>query len=68
MEEQGFEVASMRMPNLSFIWFVGAVVWWIDSAVALHYDHKPHAVLALAVACVFFGAGIMWVKTSQKRH
>lgn len=58
----------MRMPNLSFIWFVGAVVWWVDAAVALHYGHKPHALLALAVACVFLGAGLMRVKASQKHR
>jgi hypothetical protein len=57
----------MRMRNLSFIWFVGAVVWWIDAAVAVHYSNKPHAILALAVACVFFAAGVMWVKNTEKR-
>ena len=57
----------MRMRNLSFIWFVGAVVWWIDAAVAVHYGNTPHAVLALAVACVFSAAGIMWVKSTEKR-
>ena len=57
----------MRMRNLSFSWFVGAVVWWIDAAVAVVYGDKPHAVLALAVACVFFAAGIMWVKSTEKR-
>jgi hypothetical protein len=57
----------MRMRSLSFIWFVGAVVWWIDAAVAVHYHNKPHALLALAVACVFFAAGIMWVKSTEKR-
>jgi hypothetical protein len=57
----------MRMRNLSFIWFVGAVVWWIDAAVAVHYNNRPHAILALAVACVFFAAGIMWVKSTEKR-
>ncbi len=57
----------MRMRNFSFIWFVGAVVWWIDAAVAVHYGNKPHAILALAVACVFFAAGIVWVKTTEKR-
>jgi hypothetical protein len=43
------------------------VVWWIDAAVAVHYGNTPHAVLALAVACVFFAAGIMWVKSTEKR-
>jgi hypothetical protein len=58
----------MRMPSGSFIWFLGAVVWWIDAAVALHYDHKSHALLALAIACLFFAAGMMWRKTENNRR
>jgi hypothetical protein len=58
----------MRMPNATFIWFLGAVVWWIDAAVALHYGHKPHALLALAIACMFFAAGMMWLKNTEKRR
>lgn len=58
----------MRMRNLSFIWFVGSVVWWIDAAVALHYGHRPHALLALTVACIFFAAGVMWLKGLEKRR
>ncbi|MGC2404030.1 MAG: hypothetical protein WA510_29820 [Acidobacteriaceae bacterium] len=57
----------MRMRNYSFIWFVGAVVWWIDAAVAVHYGNKTHAILALAVACVFFAAGVMGIKGAEKR-
>ncbi|MEA2541363.1 MAG: hypothetical protein QOH35_2729, partial [Acidobacteriaceae bacterium] len=26
-----------------------------------------HAILALAVACVFFAAGVVWVKSTEKR-
>jgi hypothetical protein len=58
----------MRVPKLSFIWFVGAAVWWFDAAVALHYDHKPHALLALGIACLFFLAGMTGVKTNEKRR
>jgi hypothetical protein len=56
------------MPNLSFIWFVGAAVWWIDAAIALHYEHRPHAVLALIVACLFFAAGMMGIRAGEKRR
>jgi hypothetical protein len=56
------------MRNLSFIWYVGAVVWWIDAAVAVHYDHKLHALLALAIACLFFITGRLQLKTTEKRR
>jgi hypothetical protein len=58
----------MRMRNLSFIWYVGAVVWWIDAAVALHYGHKSHALLALAIACLFLAAGRIQPKTNEKHR
>jgi hypothetical protein len=56
------------MANMSFIWFIGAVAWWFDAAVALHYDHKPHALLALAIACLFFAAGMLVIKTRERRR
>lgn len=58
----------MRMRKSSLIWFVGAVVWWIDAAVALHYSHKAQALLGLVVACVFFVAGILGVKSTEKHR
>ena len=58
----------MRMRNLSFIWYIRAVVWWIDAAVALHYDHKSHALVSLAIACLFFAAGRIQIKTGEKRR
>lgn len=58
----------MRVRKSSLIWFVGAVVWWIDAAVALHYNNKAQALLGLVVACVFFVAGIMWAKGTERHR
>jgi hypothetical protein len=58
----------MRMRNFSFIWYVGAVAWWFDAAVAVHYGHKGHALLALAIACLFFVTGRIQIKTSEKHR
>lgn len=43
-----------------WIWLAGAVAWWIDAAIALHYGHLFHAVLALVVALLFFVGAMAW--------
>lgn len=58
----------MRMRKSSLIWFVGAGVWLFDAVIALHYGHSAQALLGLVVACVFFAAGIMWSKSSERRR
>jgi hypothetical protein len=51
-----------------WIWFAGAVVWWISAALAVHYDHRLHALLSLAVSALFFIAGILWMRTPPRRR
>ena len=50
-----------------WIWFIGAAAWYMDAAINLHYNARGHAILALAVATMFFIAGWVGVKT-PKRH
>ncbi len=50
-----------------WIWFAGAAVWWGDAALAVHYGHRGHALLALLVSALFFVAGMVWLKTPRKR-
>ena len=37
-----------------WIWFAGAAVWWVSAALAVHYNHRLHAILSLGVSAVFF--------------
>jgi hypothetical protein len=49
------------------IWFVGAVVWWIDAALHLHAGSRNHALLAIAVSLLFLAAGIVFRKQALRK-
>lgn len=53
--------------RISWIWFVGAVVWWIDAAIAAHFNHLPHALLALLVALLFVIVAVV-LRPNRARH
>ena len=57
-----------RAPLTTYkIWFVGSVVWWLDAAVNLHYNQRTHALIALAIAVIFFAAGIFFGRLAKWR-
>jgi hypothetical protein len=49
------------------IWFVGAVVWWIDAALQLHAGARPHALLAIAVSLLFLVAGVVFRRQALRK-
>ena len=49
------------------IWFVGAVVWWIDAAVSLHAGSRNHAILAIAVSLLFLVAGVVFRRQALRK-
>jgi hypothetical protein len=49
------------------IWFVGAVVWWIDAALHLHSGALPHAVLAIAISLLFLFAGVVFRRQALRK-
>jgi hypothetical protein len=52
----------------ALIWFLGAVAWWFSAALAVHYNHRLHALLSLAVSALFFIAGVMWLRMPPRRR
>lgn len=54
--------SSNSLSKTHWIWFAGALVWWISAALAVHYNHKLHALLSLSVSALFFIAGIVWMR------
>ncbi len=42
------------------IWFVGAAVWLLVAALAVHARSRGHALGAIIVAVVFFAAGLFF--------
>ncbi len=49
------------------IWFVGSGVWWLDAALVLHRGSRARALTSLAIAIVFFAAGMFFQRFSPKR-
>lgn len=49
-----------------WIWLIGAVVWWIDAAIAVHYGNLPHALLAIVVAMLFIVTAVSTRSTVRK--
>jgi hypothetical protein len=51
--------ASSQLRNY-WLWYIGSGVWLLDAALALHFDHRMHALGAIAVALLFLLAGAVW--------
>ncbi len=52
----------------AWIWFTGAASWWVAAALAAHYNHRANALLSLAIAALFFLAGVLWIKMPPRRR
>lgn len=48
------------MRKTAWIWFVGFAAWLADALLSLRMHHIFHARLAVAVAVVFFTAGLFY--------
>ncbi|QNI32356.1 hypothetical protein H7849_25830 [Alloacidobacterium dinghuense] len=53
--------------NSYMIWFVGAVVWWIDAALHLYGGSLRHAALAVAISLLFLLAGIVFRRQALRK-
>jgi membrane-associated PAP2 superfamily phosphatase len=49
-----------------WIWYIGSGVWLLDAAIALHLDHRSHALASIAVALLFLLAGALWRRVSNR--
>jgi hypothetical protein len=58
----------MQVRSKSYIiWFVGAVVWWIDAALHLHAGTRNHALLAIAISLLFLFAGVFFRRQALRK-
>jgi hypothetical protein len=53
--------------NSYIIWLIGSAVWWIDAALALHHGSRPRSLGSLAVAVLFFAAGMFFQRYFPRR-
>jgi hypothetical protein len=51
----------------AWIWFAGAAVWWVSAALAVHYNHRTHALLSLGISALFFFAGLLWLRMPPRK-
>jgi hypothetical protein len=49
------------------IWFVGAVVWWIDAVLHLNAGSRNHALLAIAISLLFLAAGLVFRRQALRK-
>ncbi len=48
------------------IWFIGAAVWLVVAALSLRFHAPTHTLGALAIAVIFFAAGMFFSKQSNQ--
>jgi len=51
--------ASSQLRNY-WLWYIGSAVWLLDAGLALHFDHRMHALTAIGVALLFLLGGAVW--------
>lgn len=61
-------MASKKTAWTAWIWFAGAVVWWVSAALAVHYNNRLHAIMSLCISALFFFAGLLWLKMPPRRR
>lgn len=53
--------------NSYIIWFVGAVVWWIDAALQVYSGTRGHALLAIVISLLFLLAGVVFRRQALRK-
>jgi hypothetical protein len=49
------------------VWFVGAVVWWVDAALQVYSGTRGHALLAILISLLFLAAGIYFRRQALRK-
>jgi len=57
--------ASSQLRNY-WLWYIGSAVWLLDAGIALHLDHRMHALAAIGVALLFLLAGAVWRRKGNR--
>jgi hypothetical protein len=58
------EVASLKRDSSQlanyWIWYICSGAWLLDAAIAVHLDHRSHALASILVALLFVLVGVVW--------
>jgi hypothetical protein len=49
-----------------WIWYICSGAWLLDAAIAVHLDHRSHALASIAVAVLFVLIGVIWRRVSDR--
>ena len=52
--------------NFNWIWYVGAAVWFLNAALAMHHGVLRRGIANAAVAAVFLAAGIFFRRQAKR--
>jgi hypothetical protein len=49
------------------IWFVGAVIWWLDAALHVYAGSRRLALLAIGISLLFLVAGVLFRRKALRK-
>lgn len=52
--------------NFNWIWYVGAAVWFLNAALAMHHGNLRIGVTNAAIAAVFLAAGLFFRRMARR--
>jgi hypothetical protein len=52
--------------NFNWIWYVGAAVWFLDAAIAMHRGDLRSGLTDAAISAVFLGVGVLLGKMQRR--
>jgi hypothetical protein len=52
--------------NFNWIWYLGAAVWFLNAALAMHHGNLRMGLANAAIAAVFLAAGIFFGRMAKR--
>jgi len=53
--------------NFNWIWYLGAAVWFLNAALAMHHGNLRMGLTNAAISAVFLAAGIFFGRMAKRR-
>jgi hypothetical protein len=52
--------------NFNWIWYVGAAVWFLDAAIAMHRGELRPGLTDAAISAIFLAVGVLLGRMSRR--
>jgi hypothetical protein len=52
--------------NFNWIWYVGAAVWFLNAAMAMHHGELGRGLANAGISAVFLGAGVFFGRMGKR--